>query len=123
MRIYGKVFGAILGWVLLRHPAGAVLGAILGHVLDAGWLSTKRPGAADGADHEALAQAYRALGVEPSASDEDVERAYRRRISDYHPDKVAGAADEIRQLAETRAREINTAYEAIQKLRKLQRGE
>jgi hypothetical protein len=38
MRIYGKIFGAVLGWMLMRHPAGAVLGAALGHVFDAGWL-------------------------------------------------------------------------------------
>jgi len=125
MRIYGKVFGAILGWVLLRHPAGAVLGAVLGHVLDAGWLSTGRGDASSGAGRadDGLDAAYRVLGVSASAADEEVEKAFRRRISDYHPDKVAGAAEEIRQLAETRASEINTAYETIQKARRLQRGD
>ena len=125
MRIYGKVFGAILGWVLLRHPAGAVLGAVLGHVLDAGWLSTGRADspAESARGDDALAAAYRVLGVSAKAADDEVEKAFRRRMSDYHPDKVAGAAEEIRQLAETRASEINTAYETIQKARRLQRGD
>ena len=39
-------------------------------------------------------------------------------ISDYHPDKVANAAKELRELAEVRAREINAAYETIKQLRR-----
>ena len=61
---------------------------------------------------------YATLGLTRDASDEEVERAYRRLMSQYHPDKVAGAAEEIRQIAEQRARAINTAYEAIQRQRK-----
>lgn len=119
MRIYGKVLGAIVGWLMLRHPAGAVLGALLGHALDAGWLSMrgKRQNAAP--RDAAIDEAYRVLGIDVGASDEEVERAFRRRISDYHPDKVAGAAEEIRQLAQTRASEINLAYEAIRRARRL----
>jgi DnaJ-domain-containing protein 1 len=123
MRVYGKILGAALGWMLMRHPAGAVLGAALGHVFDAGWLFPDRPGAPQGAKALELEQAYQTLGVDPAASNEEVERAFRRQISDYHPDKVAGAAKEIRELAETRAREINKAYEAIQKARKAAAGE
>lgn len=118
MRVYGKIFGAVLGWMLMRHPAGAVLGAALGHVFDAGWLFPDKPASPSGAKALALDAAYRTLGLDPSASDEDVERAFRKRISDYHPDKVAGAAQEIRELAESRASEINLAYEAIRKARK-----
>ena len=113
MRYYGKVLGGALGWALLRHPLGLVIGVALGHVFDAGWLSTGGKLDADAA--------YRELGIAADASDEEVERAYRRLISEYHPDKVASAAREIRELAETRARAINTAYEAIQKQRRYRR--
>lgn len=122
MRMYGKIFGAALGWMLMRHPAGAVLGAVLGHVFDAGWLFPGRPGLEPGAKSLELEEAYRTLGVEPVASNEDVERAFRKQISDYHPDKVAGAAKEIRDLAESRASAINRAYETIQKARKVSSG-
>jgi DnaJ-domain-containing protein 1 len=123
MRIYGKILGAALGWMLMRHPAGAVLGAVLGHVFDAGWLFPDKPGGQSGAKALELEAAYRTLGLDPAASNEEVERAFRKQISDYHPDKVAGAAKEIRELAETRAREINKAYEAIQKARKAAAGD
>lgn len=118
MRIYGKIFGAVLGWMLMRHPAGAVLGAALGHVFDAGWLFADKSAAKPGSRSLALEAAYRTLGLESAASDEEVERAFRRKISDYHPDKVSGAAEEIRSLAQARAAEINTAYEAILKSRR-----
>lgn len=118
MRIYGKIFGAALGWMLMRHPAGAVLGAALGHVFDAGWLFPDKSTGKPAARSLALEEAYRTLELEPAASDEEVERAFRRKISDYHPDKVSGAAEEIRSLAQARASEINTAYETIQKARK-----
>ena len=44
--------------------------------------------------------------------------AYRRLMGQYHPDRVAGAAPDLQKLAETKSREINAAYDRIQKLRK-----
>jgi hypothetical protein len=113
MRYYGKILGAMLGWVLLRHPIGAVLGGLIGHAFDAGWLSGSgaRPRARDEAHYETL-------GLQPDATDAEVEQAYRRLMSQYHPDKVSGAADEIRALAEDRAQKINGAYEAILRSRR-----
>ena len=58
------------------------------------------------------------LGVDPAASQAEIDSAYRRLISQYHPDKVAGAAPELREAAERKAREINAAYDRIQQLRK-----
>ena len=52
------------------------------------------------------------------ASEAEVERAYRRLIAQYHPDRLGGVAPEIRQQAEDKAREINAAYERIQKQRR-----
>ena len=52
------------------------------------------------------------------ASDAEVEQAYRRMISQYHPDKLVGVADELRRLAEDKASEINAAYDRIKDLRK-----
>jgi DnaJ-domain-containing protein 1 len=42
---------------------------------------------------------------------EDIRRAYRRRMSEYHPDKVAHLGEEIRQVATEKSKEINAAYE------------
>ena len=55
--------------------------------------------------------------MDSQSSDDDIEAAYRRQIAQYHPDKVAGAAKEIRELAEKRAADINAAYDQIQKIR------
>ena len=54
---------------------------------------------------------YDVLGVAPDATLEQIKRGYRQKISQYHPDKVANSADEIRQLAESRSKQINPAYE------------
>lgn len=63
--------------------------------------------------------AYAALEIEPSASNEDVKKAYRRMAMKYHPDKVATAGEEIRQQATEKFRGINEAYEHIKKQRGL----
>ena len=42
-------------------------------------------------------------------------------ISQYHPDRYADAAPELRTQAEAKAREINAAYDRIQQLRKSRR--
>ena len=64
-----------------------------------------------------IPNAFEILDVPENASMEDIEQAYRKKISDYHPDKVANAAPELQALAEQRAREINAAYDELQKLR------
>ena len=48
----------------------------------------------------------------------EIDQAYRRLISQYHPDRMAGAAPELREQAEAKAREINAAYDRIKTLRK-----
>ena len=108
-RWYGKLLGFIAGWLLLRHPAGGLIGLLIGHAFDAGWVAGGRGGAGG---------AYRALGLNQEASDEQVDQAYRRLMSQYHPDKVAGAAPELRAQAEKRAREINAAYDRIKARRR-----
>lgn len=54
---------------------------------------------------------WEVLGVPQIATRDEVARAYKRRISEYHPDKVAQMGEEIRALAERRSKEINAAYD------------
>ena len=60
---------------------------------------------------------YAILGLTSGASDREVKRAYRKLISQHHPDKLGDVPEELKRRAEERAREINTAYEKIQSLR------
>ena len=62
--------------------------------------------------------AYTALEIQPTATDDEVKKAYRRMAMKYHPDKVANAGENIRQQATDKFRAINDAYEHI----KTQRG-
>jgi DnaJ like chaperone protein len=66
-----------------------------------------------------LDDAYRALGVTRSAADAEVKRAYRRLVSENHPDKLAsrGLPESMRELAEQRTREITVAYGLIKEAR------
>jgi DnaJ like chaperone protein len=63
--------------------------------------------------------AYTALEITPSATNEEVKKAYRRMAMKYHPDKVANAGEEIRQQATDKFRAINEAYEHIKQQRGL----
>lgn len=50
------------------------------------------------------------LGVTPFASSDEVRGAYRKLVSQYHPDKVAALGPELRELATRKSQEINWAY-------------
>ena len=63
--------------------------------------------------------AYKILGIAPSATDEDVKKAYREMAKKNHPDLVSNLGDEVRQAAEKKFQEINAAYETIKKQRGL----
>lgn len=67
--------------------------------------------------HKDANWAYTALEIEPSATDEEVKKAYRRMAMKYHPDKVANAGENIRQQATEKFRAINAAYEHIKHMR------
>ena len=54
---------------------------------------------------------WEVLGVPQIATRDEIARAYKRRISEYHPDKVAKLGEEIRAVAERRSKEINAAYD------------
>jgi DnaJ like chaperone protein len=60
--------------------------------------------------------------VATDASDAEIKRAYRRLVSENHPDKLAakGLPESMRQVAEERTREINVAYELIKESRGFQ---
>jgi DnaJ-class molecular chaperone len=60
---------------------------------------------------------HEVLGVPESAAREDINAAYKAKISQYHPDKVAGMAAEIRDIALARSKEINAAYQQAMRLR------
>ena len=66
-----------------------------------------------------LADAYAALGVTPKSSGAEIKRAYRKLISQNHPDKLAsrGLPESMRAVAEERSREINSAYDLIKSAR------
>lgn len=59
---------------------------------------------------------HEVLGVPETADMAQIEHAYRVKISQYHPDKVAQLGEDIRQLAEAKSKEINAAYEAAVRL-------
>jgi DnaJ like chaperone protein len=66
-----------------------------------------------------LDNAYAALGLQASATDSDIKKAYRRLMSQHHPDKLAskGLPESMRELAEQKTREISTAYALIKEAR------
>ena len=66
-----------------------------------------------------LEDAYAALGVDGSVSDRELKQAYRRRISENHPDKLIakGVPEDMVRLATERSQEIQVAYDMIKKTR------
>ena len=76
-------------------------------------------GRGDGAAPDSLDDAYRLLGVDPSVDDAELKRAYRRLMSQHHPDKLVakGLPDEMIEDANEKTRQIKAAYERIRQAR------
>lgn len=70
---------------------------------------------------DALDDAYKALGISKDASDRDVKRAYRKLISQYHPDKLTGQGlpEDLIKVATEQAKEVQLAYDLIKKSRNM----
>ena len=58
---------------------------------------------------------YKILGVSPDATDDEIKKAYRNLARKYHPDKYRDS--DLADLASEKMKEVNAAYEEIQKMR------
>ncbi len=62
-----------------------------------------------------MSDPYKTLGVSSTASDDEIKKAYRALVKQYHPDNYAD--NPLADLAAEKMKEINEAYSEIQKLR------
>ena len=92
-----------------------ILDMVLGqaHFSDQQGRSQQRSTASD------MADAYKALGVTADNSNQEIKRAYRKLMSQYHPDKLTGQGvpEDMIAVATEQAKEIQVAYDLIKKQR------
>lgn len=113
LRIPAVVFRQLENLVRMQRQFGdarASAGAGGGGAGQRGRASTQGP---------TLSQAYAVLGVTPKDSDAAVKRAYRKLLSQHHPDKLVskGLPEDMIKLATQKTHEIRRAYEMIQDAR------
>ncbi len=69
---------------------------------------------------QTLDDAYAILGISKSASDDEIKKAYRRLMSQHHPDKLVskGLPEEMIKVATEKTQEIRKAYELVKDSKK-----
>ena len=61
--------------------------------------------------------AYKILEIDKTATNDEIKKAFRTMAKKYHPDKVIHLGKEHQQGAEEKFRQVQTAYEQLQKER------
>lgn len=63
--------------------------------------------------------AYKILEISPSATNDEIKKAYRQMAIKYHPDKVSHLGEEFRKTADEKFKKVNEAYARIKKERNI----
>ena len=66
-----------------------------------------------------LSEVYKILEVEANASIEEIRKAYKAKVKQYHPDLVQNLGREIQELANRKLLKINYAFNLILKQREM----
>ena len=68
---------------------------------------------------QSLSDAYKILGMGPNDDDKAIKKAYRKLMSEHHPDKLVskGLPKQALELAKNKAQDIQAAYELIKEKR------
>lgn len=62
---------------------------------------------------------YKILELDPSATKEEIKKAYRKMAMKYHPDKVSYLGEDFQNAAKEKFQKVNEAYENIKKERNI----
>ena len=103
---------ALLVWFYRRHLRGT---AARETRESEGPGRKERSSRAQPAASEPAFDPYEVLGIPASASAEAIQSAYKARMNEYHPDKVAHLGEELQELAHRKALEIQQAYQQLRK--------
>ena len=125
IRWIGAVAGAVLGSARGGGIVGGLIGSVIGNWVEdkvrehIGKSSSVKPPESKPAAPVEPRSPYDVLGVEPSASNEDVKRAYREKVKHLHPDTLRskGLPNEIIAAVTDQMARINAAWEAVKRER------
>ncbi len=77
----------------------------------------EKPRSDSAAEKMDFEKAYVVLDLKSDATIEDIKASYKKKMKEYHPDRVAGLGEELQELARKKTIEINEAYDFIRKMR------
>jgi DnaJ like chaperone protein len=111
----------ILGYVARRLGFSEMQLAQMEAMVQAGLNYWRHQGASPGTrpSSPSLEDAYAILNITPRSTDQEVQNAYRRLMSEHHPDKLVarGLPEEMMRMATEKTQEIKVAYDRIREAR------
>jgi DnaJ like chaperone protein len=63
--------------------------------------------------------AYDVLEINPTVTNEEIKKAYKKMAVKYHPDKVSYLGEDVQKSAKEKFQKVNEAYQLISKERKM----